>query len=55
VQGIFAECRRQADAALHGILLPLLARMHSQRTTCGGRRCNVHWTRRFDDPGFQPH
>ena len=64
VQGIFAECKLapQADAALHGILLPLLEGAHALaaapddlRPVAKMQRALDAYARGFDDPGFQPH
>lgn len=64
VQGIFAECKLapQADAALHDILLPLLAGARvlaadpaDVRPVAPMQRALDAYARGFDDPGFQPH
>ena len=64
VQGIFAECKLvpQADAALHDILLPLLAGARALaadpadlRPVAPMQLALDAYVRGFDDPGFQPH
>ena len=64
VQGIFAECKLepQADAALHEILLPLLAGARSLaadpadlRPVASMQLALDAYSRGFDDPGFRPH
>jgi hypothetical protein len=64
VQGIFAECKLapQADAALHDILLPLLAGARALaadpadlRPVASMQRALDAYARGFDDPGFPPH
>jgi len=61
VQSIFAKCKLapQADAALHGILLPLLTGARAlaadpgdMRTVETMQRALAAYARGFDDPGF---